>query len=131
MTAYNTDFSNNSATYRHYSESTAESTTTGTALVDKIAETTGGLVAGTYRLDWSAELKISVVTASARVVVEIDGSSVVDGLVGCTAYARETASTEIALVSGVHTIKIRFARSGGTVETASIKNARVSLYRVA
>jgi hypothetical protein len=115
-------------------ESLADSSTTSTAFQTKLTLTTVSIPAGTYRIGWSYDWRYSTTVANFQARIVENGTvrflhvqEPQDGAI----TQRQPASGFLYLIlpSGVNTIEIQYSSAGGL--TATIRNARLELWRVA
>jgi hypothetical protein len=120
---------------REYAEDDTEDTTTSTTYQQKLRLTTGTLLAGTYRISWSAELGASVKVKNFAVLVELDDTTTINEITSASVsdnddYTIFSGFQELALTAASHTIDVDYKANEAGV-TVAIRRVRISLIRVA
>jgi hypothetical protein len=119
---------------REYAEDDTEDTTTSSTYQQKLRLTTGTLLAGTYRISWSAEVGSSVKVKIFEAQVELDDTTTVGEISSAVSanntYLPFSGFQELALTAASHTIDVDY-RAVDAGQTVAIRRVRVSCIRVA
>ena len=118
-------------------ESLGISTTTATTYQEKLKLTTPSLPAGDYVILWSTDYGNEFSNKSCQVRLQLNDSVLLSDIGSSVAiddwFLNSSGFSKVTLASGVHEIDIDFQRiaGGGGGDTATIKNARLTLWQVA